>query len=160
VRVSFPSSSTWREPNRKAWCRFPRRGRVNPRSAYSDGSCPGKENSVSAILGPTHIVRPVPGPASVARLAPGQRKGTLTQIRVPYRNRPTSAPFVGSLRRQLKTVYSSQKRTGKDGKVRRLPTLTKPAAVQSLPLVRPARTEREANRLITEVAHKLANGQE
>jgi len=41
--------------------------------------------------------------------------------------------------------------------VRRLPTLTKPAAVQSLPWHRPPGSEREAHLLIAEVGRKLAD---
>ncbi len=41
--------------------------------------------------------------------------------------------------------------------MRRLPTSTKPAAVQSLLLIRPARAEREAQILVIKVAQKLAD---
>ena len=38
-----------------------------------------------------------------------------------------------------------------------MPTLAEPAAVQSLPLVRPSGSEREAHLLIAEVSRKLAD---
>lgn len=72
-----------------------------------------------------------------------------------------SPPFVGAVRRELKSVYSCAKRTGRDGKARKMPTRpVNGTPAQSDPVQIPTKRDAEAHRILKEIGTYLGGVRE